>query len=216
MVYPRACEGRDRKSRFCSHPAASAMRLVLACALLAHFVAARAQARAETVADVNAPVQAGSKITYRKLLDAVFNGVKTNESGELVTADEKVLRQVGSKERTVLPAGALLTDIKVMRLRGDGKRYVLLAITIEDHSGDNGWGGAFVLADFPEGSAEPQDAADVQGDRFCSLDEKGILLGPDDGFFIENTHSNSGQGYNITDLFQRHHSFLKFKITGVG
>lgn len=206
MTKPSTCESSDRRCNFFRHPVTSAAKFVLACALLTHLVAARGQVHAETVYDVNAPVQAGSKITYRKLVDAVFKGVKATESGDLVTTDEKVLRQIGSKERTVLPAAALLTDIKVLRVRGDGKRYIVLAIKAEANVG---WGGAFVLADFPEGSAEPQDMADLQGDRFCSLDEKGVALGPDDGFFIENTHSNSGQAYNITDLYHIHGGRLR-------
>lgn len=203
---PSAADRGTREFRFFRHPATSAMRLVLACALLAPLVAARGQARVEKVHDLNAQVQAGSKITYLKLVDAVFKGVKATESGDLVTAGEKVLRQIGTKDRTVLPAGARLTDIRVMHLRGDGKRYVLLAIKAE---ADAGWGEAFVLADFPEGSADPQDMADVQGDMFSSLYEAGDLLGPDDGFYIGNTHSNTGQSYDITDLFHIHGGRLR-------
>jgi hypothetical protein len=164
---PGKQDGVERAFRFSGHLARSGMRLVLAYTLLAHVVPARGQTRAEAVHDLNAPVQVGSKITNRKLVDPVFKGVKATESGDLITVNERVLRQFGSKDRTILPGGAR-------------------------------------LADFPEGSAEPRDMADVQGDRSCWLAETGILLGPDDGFFTENTHSNTGQSYEITDLFQIH------------
>lgn len=182
----------------------------LALALLAPTCAARGEVHPETIKELSAPVQAGSKITYMKLVNAVFRGASGDAQGDgLLTASEKVLRRIGEKERTVLPEGTRLTGFEILRVRGDGKRYLVLAITVETDETDVIGGGAFVLADFPEGSAEPQDVAEVKGDRFCGLARDGIVLGPDDGFFVENYHSNSNQGYLITDLFHIHEGRLR-------
>jgi hypothetical protein len=153
---------------------------------------------------LDAPVSAGSAVTVRTLLAKVFKGVGDDaESGGIVTASEVVLRQLGVKDRTVLSGGARIADVETLRVRGDGKRYVVLLVGVESDETYVPGGGAAVLAVFPEGSSEPQDVAEVKEDVFCSFGEPATLaLGPDDGFLVTNSHSNSSQGYLITALYQ--------------
>jgi len=95
------------------------------------------------------------------------------------------------------------------RWRLDGS-YLVLLCTAETNATEVPGGGAEVLAVFQQGSAEPQDVADVKGDTFCSFGEKPELsIGPDDAFTIVNSHSNSNQGYLDTALFHVHQGRLR-------
>ena len=166
---------------------------------------------AEPVVDLDAPVATGSDITYKKLVDSVFKGVKEDsESNGRLTASEKVLRRPGTKDRTVLPEGTRLDSFEAIRVRGDGRRYIVMFWNAVSDATDVPGGGAAILAVFPEGSAEPQDVADVKGDVFCSLGGGQLLpIGPDDGFTIANSHHNSNQGYLNTTLFHIHEGRLR-------
>ena len=184
--------------------------LPLALGVTMALLAAPGAARAETV-DLGDPVEKGSSITYGKLVTSIFKGAhEGKDSSKIVTGAEKVFRQIGTKERTVLPAGTPLTSFDAIRVRGDGRRYLVLLCTAETNATEVPGGGAEVLAVFPQGSAEPQDVADVKGDTFCSFGEKAELsLGPDDAFTIVNSHSNSNQAYLDTALFHVHQGRLR-------
>jgi len=165
-------------------------------------------ARAELVQDLDTPIAVGSALSYRQLVDRVFPGSgKAGGQGEVSTVAEKVLRRLGTRQRTVLSEGTRLTGFEVQRVRGDGRRYLVLRWDAEPPDGDMG---ASVVAVFPEGSAEPQDVADVQDDRFSSFGSRALLpLGPDDGFTVLNAHHNSNQGYLETLLFHIHEGRLR-------
>jgi hypothetical protein len=175
---------------------------ILAAALAAVTFPAQAQS-AESSESFSAPVAKGSPITYEKLLQSVFKGAREKENSDtLVTASEKVLRRVGTKERTALPAGTPLTSLNVLHVRGDGKRYLILLCEAESDATEVVGGGAAILAVFPEGSTEAQDVADVKEDRWCYFPDGPLLaLGPDDAFTVLNTHSNSDQTYWIRSIF---------------
>jgi len=166
--------------------------------------AARGQLVTGLASGLDEPVSAGSKLTVRALVAKLFKGVNDDEAAEgLLTASEVVLRQIGVKDRTVVPAGSKISSVETLGVRGDGKRYVVLLVIVESEETFVPGGGAAVLAAFPEGSGEPQDVAEVKADVFCSLGEPATLaLGPDDGFLVTNSHSNSSQGYLITGLYQ--------------
>jgi hypothetical protein len=154
------------------------------------------------IQDLETPVRQGSKVTYRDLVASVFKGVRQDGSGSWVTAEEKVLRRVGEKERTIVPAGTPLSAFRTVPVRGDGTTYLLMVCEAEGSFSETPASGAFVLAAFPEGGAEPTDVADMAADRFTGLAmESAPALGPDDSFAIANSHHNSNQGYLITDLF---------------
>jgi len=162
-----------------------------------------------TVQDINSPVEKGSNITFRKLADSVFKGVHQELGTEnLVTDSERVLRRPGTKERTVLPEGTKLNSFEAIRVRGDGRRYIVTFWTADDVKDIVG-GGAAILAVFPEGSSEPQDVAEVKSDRFCSIEDSLFPIGPDDAFTITNSHHNSSQGYLNTSLFHVHQGRLQ-------
>ncbi|MFP5212754.1 MAG: hypothetical protein ACLGPL_05185 [Acidobacteriota bacterium] len=174
--------------------------------LLVAFPIVHRESRAETVSQLNTPVETGSSLTYRKLVEGIFKGVREDpKSGDLMTASEKVIRRPGAKERTVLPEGSRLNSFEVIRVRGDGRRYFVMLLGVESEDSDVPGGGASVLAVFPEGSAEPQDVAEVKSDMFCGLGEGALLsIGPDEAFTYTNSHHNSSQGYLITTLAQIH------------
>ena len=163
-----------------------------------------------TVQDINSPVEKGSSITFRKLAESVFKGVHQELGTEnLVTDSEKVLRRPGTKERTVLPEGTKLNSFEAIRVRGDGRRYIVTFWTADNVETDIVGGGAAILAVFPEGSSEPQDVAEVKSDRFCSIEDSLFPIGPDDAFTITNSHHNSSQGYLNTSLFHVHQGRLQ-------
>ena len=84
-------------------------------------------ADAAEIKDLDAPVSEGSKITYKMLVNSVFKGVrKDKETGDLVTAEDKTLRRLGEKERTVVPEGTSLSMFKAIRVRGDGRTYIVM------------------------------------------------------------------------------------------
>lgn len=152
------------------------------------------------IKDLEVPLAQDSGVTYQKLVAGVFKGVSRDAAtGELVTAADKTLRRLGEKERTVVPAGTGLSEFSAFRVRGDNRTYIVLLLAAAAAESDIPGGGAAVLAVFPEGSAEPQDVADVKLDRSCS---RGLVfsLGNDDAFEISNSHHNSSQGYLITTL----------------
>lgn len=155
--------------------------------------------RAESIV-LDAPVSPGSTITYAQLVAVVFTGAHNDVVG-WVTGPEKVLRRIGEKGRTTVPEGSPLGNVEALRIRGDGRTYVVLLIAVDFEGGVPG-GGAAVLAAFPEGSAEPVDVADVKRDLWCSFAEKATLaIGADDAFIVTNSHNNSNQGYVDTSLF---------------
>jgi len=182
----------------------SSLAAVLVVSLLATAPAARGQLVTGLASGLDEPPDAGSKLTVRALVAKLFKGVRDDEAaGGLVTSSEVVLRQIGVKDRTVVPAGSRISSVETLGVRGDGKRYVVLLISVESDEIYVPGGGAAVLAVFLEGSGEPQDVAEVKADVFCSLGEPSTLaLGPDDGFLVTNSHSNSSQGYLITALYQ--------------
>ncbi|MGD0783989.1 MAG: hypothetical protein ABSA30_14160, partial [Candidatus Aminicenantales bacterium] len=144
-----------------------------------------------------------SALTFKELVSHIFKDVREDgASGNLVTSSEKALRRIGTRERTVLPAETPLTDFDSIRVRGDGRRYLILMIGAETEATEVPGGGAAIVAVFPEGSAEPQDMAEVKADRLCFFGETRLGLGPDDAFTIVNHHSNSNQAYLITELYR--------------
>lgn len=160
-------------------------------------------AHAELLADLDAPVSAGSKLTWSTLVGKALRGVRVDaKSGERLTARELVLRRIEEEERTVVPEGSPVSSVEAVWARGDGKRYVVLLIGVKSDEIPVPGGGATLLAAFPEGSAEPQDVADVKEDVFCSFDEPAtIALGPDDGVLVSSSHHNSSQGYQQSALY---------------
>src|SRR5262245_52502638 len=138
---------------------------------------------AELVRDLDAPIAAGAALSYRQLVDRVFPGSgKAGDQGEVTTVAEKVLRRLGTRQRTVVSEGTRLTGFEVLRVRGDGRRYLVLRWDAEPPDGQIG---ASVVAVFPEGSAEPQDVADVKDDRFSSFGSGALLpLGRGDGLQV--------------------------------
>ena len=145
-----------------------------------------------------------SPLTYRKLIGAVFKDTREDPAtGNLVTTAERVLRRIGTRERTILPAGTPLPFFAAIRVRADGRRYEILMIEAESDATEVPGGGAAAVASFPEGASEPQDVAEVKADRDCFFGGPPFLpLGPDDGFTIVNHHQNSSQTYLITGLFR--------------
>jgi len=158
--------------------------------------------------DWDAPIEKKSGLTSKKLLSSVFKGIREDsESVDLVTISEKVLRVPGSRERTVLPEGTRFTSFKAIRVRGDGRRYLVMFWDTESYTGAPDFG-ASIIAIFPEGSPEPLDIANVRSADYCSLG-KILSLGPVDAFTIDNSHSNSSQSYLYTDLFHIHDGRLQ-------
>lgn len=135
----------------------------------------------------------------------IFPGASRNREDQLLLARDKALRMPGtSKKRADLPAGTVLSAPGFpLSVRSQGKKYMVLlweGVRPED-SEDGGFGSEVaVLAVFPEGSIEPTDVAEVKQDRFTSLGQL-VSLGDEDAFVVSSTHSNSGQGYALTDLF---------------
>ena len=158
----------------------------------------------QNIKHLDDPVEKGSPLTYRKLIGGVFKDTREDPAtGNLVTTAERVLRRIGTRERTILPAGTPLPFFEAIRIRADGRRYVILMIEAESDATDVPGGGAAVVASFPEGASEPQDVAEVKADRDCFFGGPPFLpLGPDDGFTIVNHHQNSSQTYLITGLFR--------------
>lgn len=174
--------------------------LALACLLLA----VPREVAARPVEDLDAPVAAGSKITWRALVAKALRGLDEDAAtGARTTKKELVLRRIGETERTVVPAGSPVASVEAIDVRGDGARWVVLLVGVESADGDIPGGGAAVLAAFPAGRTEPQDVADVKEDIFASFAEpETIALGPDDAFLVRSSHHNSSQGYAITALHQ--------------
>jgi hypothetical protein len=143
----------------------------------------------------NAPVGKGASITYAALMKSVFGDVKKAPASEdWITTSKKVLRRPGEKERAILPAGSRITYYSFVKVRGDGRRYLVLLFNVETNAAEVVGGGASVLAVFAEGKTEPLDVAEVKTDRFCSLGEKPPLpIGPGDAFTVGNSHHNSSQ-----------------------
>ncbi len=163
-------------------------------------------ARSQTINDFNAPIEKGSRLTFMNLVDGIFKGVRGDPtSGGLLTSSEKALRRIGEKERTVLPAGTRFASFEAIRVRGDGRRYLVLMIGAETDATEVPGGGASIAAVFPEGSAEPQDVIEVKLDVFCFFGEAPApAIGPDDAFTVMNYHSNSNQAYLDTALYMIH------------
>ena len=150
-----------------------------------------------TVEDIDSPVEKGSSITFRQLAESVFKGVhKEVGSDNLVTDSEKVLRRPGTKERTVLSAGAKLNSFEAIRVRGDGRRYIV----------------TFWTADHAERTRRSRErrswrfsrreARSPGTSRRCKPTCSALLAmapdafhGPDDAFTVSNSHHNSSQGY---------------------
>lgn len=184
------------------------------------------QARADQVKDLRAAVEKGSPLTYEELVLSIFLGATPgNDPNTLVTKSEKTLRQIGTKDLTVLPAGTALTSFEVLRVRGDGRTYLVLLCGAETAATEIPGGGAAILAVFPPGGAEPLDTADVKEDVWCAFGEgfEPLSLGPDDAFTVTNGHSNSNQGYLQTALFHVHggrlaliDSILTLSVHGAG
>lgn len=176
-------------------------------------------ARSEEIKNLDAPVTQGSKITYKMLVNSVFKGVRKDvKTGDLATAEDKTLRRIGDKERTEVPAGTSLNTFKAIRVRGDGRTYIVMFWNADQS--DNGWGTS-VLAVFPDGSSEPQDVADVRGDRECYLQEPPLSVGADDAFAILNTHLNAGEEYLFTKMLHIHGGRFRnianvFTLSGAG
>jgi hypothetical protein len=179
--------------------------------LLSFAVCAWGQAGVERIDDLDKPVTGAPGLTYRALVSKIFGGVHDDAtSGHPVIDEEKVLRRIGVKDRTELPEGSPLVSFETLRVRGDGKRYLVMLIEAESEEIPIPGGGAAVLAIFSEGSGEPLDVADVKEDVFCGFDDQPKLaIGADDGFVITNSHSNSGQGYLITALMYVHGGRLR-------
>jgi hypothetical protein len=180
------------------------MRRILVCSLLCVMVLlGQSQlGLGELITDFDSKVGPASALTYAQLAGAVFKGVTTDaSSGQLKTVAEKILRQPGTKERVTLPEGTPLGPVEVLMIRGDGRRYLVTLWTAEASVGYPG-DRAAVLAVFPEGASEPTDVVSVQTDVFCDTgDGKFLSIGPDDAFFIRNSHNNSNQSYLNTGLF---------------
>lgn len=180
------------------------MRRMLACSLLCVMVLlGQSQlGLGERITDFDSKVGPEFTLTYVQLADAIFKGATTDAaSGQLKTVAEKLLRQPGTKERVTLPEGTPLGPVEVLTMRGDGRRYLVTLWTAEASVGYPG-DRATVLAVFPEGACEPTDVVSVQTDVFCDTgDGKLLSIGPDDAFFIRNSHSNSNQSYLNTGLF---------------
>jgi len=168
------------------------------------FLAVPSVSRAQAITDLNAPVEKGSSLTFIKLVSKIFKGVRDDRAlGNLVTSSDKVFRRIGAKERTVLPAETPLTSFHAIRVRGDGRRYLILMIGAETGATDVPGGGASVVAVFSEGSEEPRDVAEVKTDAFCFFGEAPPLaVGPDDVFTVVNHHFNSNQAYLDTALYR--------------
>jgi len=166
--------------------------------------AAASTSRIQDIKHLDDPIEKGSPLSYRKLIGGVFKDTREDPAtGNLVTTAERVLRRIGTRERTVLTAGTPLPFFESIRVRADGQRYVILMIEAESDATDVPGGGAAVVASFPEGASEPQDVAEVKADRDCYFGGPPFLpLGPDDGFTIVNHHQNSSQTYLITGLFR--------------
>lgn len=159
-------------------------------------------APAERVTDFERPAWPSSARTFAQLGQAVFPGAGLDEeSGALVTARDKVLRQSGTRERVTLPGLTRVTEVEAFPVRGEGRRYL---VTLWDAAASVGHPGetSRILAIFPEGAGEPTDVVSVQTDSFCDTNDGKLLpLGPDDAFFIRNQHNNSNQSYLDTGLF---------------
>jgi hypothetical protein len=186
-------------------------RLFFAWLLLLGLGAAPGQAWAGSIPDLNAAVEPGSAITYAKLVASVFKGARPDSlTGEMVTASDKVLRRPGSKERTTVPAESGLESFEAIWVRGDGRRYLVMFWTAKTEATEVPGHDACILAVFPQGSAEPQDVAEVKTDMFCTLGQDPLpSLGPDDAFSVLNHHSNSNQSYLDTTLFHIHQGRLR-------
>lgn len=182
------------------------MRRALALALCCLPLLAAAPAHSQEISELEAAVAPGSAITYLKLLRDVFKGARIDQdSGDLVTAAEKVLRRPGSKERTILPEGTPLGDFQALTVRGDGKQYLLLFFTAHTEATDVPGNDACILAVFPQGGAQAQDVVEVKTDQFCVLSQQGLpSLGPDEAFCVLNSHGNSNQAYQDAALFHIH------------
>ena len=156
---------------------------------------------AERVTDFSVPVAPGSATTYAQLAATVFgDSGRDPASGAVVTTADKALRQPGTRQRVTLPAGARIEAAEVLRVRGDGRRN--LVILWEAAAEMETPGNATVLAVFPEGAVEPTDVVSVQTDTMCDTDDGRLLaVGPDEAFFIRNGHNNSNQTYLDTGLF---------------
>lgn len=177
-------------------PAGAAMLCLLA-------LPVGAPARAAEVKNLDAPIAAGSKLSYRQLVKKVFPGAKDAGPGRMEVADTKLLRRPGTRERTQVDEGMLLTAFDARWVRGDGRRNLLLSWSAVEaaNKDDTALDTPFVVAVIPEGMSEPQDVADLKLDRFMSLSDKLLALGPDDGFIVSGRHHNAGQGYLLEGLF---------------
>jgi hypothetical protein len=180
------------------------MRRMLTCLLLCAMALA-GYARpvpAQRVTAFDAKIGPESLLTYAQLAETLFKGATGNpDSGELTTVEDKVLRQPGTKARVTLPEGARIGSVAAFLVRGEGRRYLVTLWSAVADMGTPG-DGATILAIFPEGEREPTDVVSVQTDVFCDTgDGKFLSIGPDDAFFIRNSHNNSNQSYLNTGLF---------------
>lgn len=147
----------------------------------------------------------GAQGTAYEAARRIFPDASLDNTDHLILAQDKTLRLPGtSKRRAELPQGTVLVAPWFpLSVRSQGKRYtVLLWEGIRpENSQDGGFGNEVaVIAVFADGSIEPTDVAEVKLDHSTSLGGV-ISLGDEDAFTLSSTHSNSAQGYALTDLF---------------
>jgi len=161
----------------------------------------------------------GPKGTALEAAKRIFPGATLDREDKLVLAGDKQLRMPGtSKDRAELPEGTTLSSPWYpLTVRSQGKTYTVLHWEGErqEHSDNGGWAdGLAVVAVFAKDSIEPTDVAEVKQDRDTSL--AGLVnLGDEDAFMVSSTHSNSAQGYALTDLFHLRDGRLRRIAAGI-
>lgn len=152
------------------------------------------------------PLGIDSSLTAYDAARFLFPDGDLDEDDNFVLKHEKVLRIPGTtRERSVLPEGAKLQPPSVIRIMGQGRKYIVLLWEGTRPAGfsDRVFSESVsVLGIFPEGSAEPTDVAEVKTDQLTFFGEGPLLrIGEDDGFTIVNHHANAGQPYYTTTLY---------------
>ena len=141
---------------------------------------------------------------------AVFKGAQLDsKSGDVVIAAEQSIANLDGDGETTLPAKTHFTEFAAKLIRSEQQQYLVTLWNAENVDTEVP-GGAAILAIFPAGSDKALEVVSVKKDRFTFFAPKTLpILGKNEAFIIYNSHSNSSQGYLISDLFQLYHGRLQ-------
>ena len=141
----------------------------------------------------------------------VFKGARIDsKSGEVVITSEQSIPNLDDDGETSLPAETHFTEFYAKRIRSGQQQYLVALWNAETAGTDAIGGGAAILAIFHGGSDKPLEVVSVKKDRFTFFAPETLsVLGKNDAFIIYNSHSNSSQGYLISDLFHIYNGKLQ-------